>query len=162
MNLDELVDEFTSYVRTFLVKECGTKKNPTKRATTQKNPRSKFSRTYYRLRKRLRRLKSMLKTLRKKPHQNKTNIKRLYYQKRALLRSIARRKKAETKIWEAKQRLKTQRLFNKDHYSFCKHLFSKNSSGEPQFDKNTCENHFKQTYSDPLRGFKYTPPKGLT
>ena len=126
VNLDTLVDDSALFIRTFLEKECGIKKKTKKKSVPSARPT--FSRTYYRLRARKRKLRSTIKKIRKTLPLDVKLLAKLKYQRRALIRSLARRKKAELKIFEAKQLLKTQSAFNKNPHRFSKNLFSSSSN----------------------------------
>ena len=88
-------------------------------------------------------------------------LKKLKYQKRALLRRISRRKKAETEINKAKKTFHSQKAFNKNPHKYSKKIFSAKTKDEPSFDHVACEKHFSKTYSDKKRTKKYAPPPGL-
>merc|ERR1712228_978325 len=101
------------------------------------------------IRKTKRRLISAMKKAKK---ENNINLlKKLKYQKRALLRRISRRKKAETEINKAKKTFHSQKAFNKNRHRYSKKIFSAQTKGEPSFDQEAGEKHYKKTYSDKNR-----------
>merc|ERR1712083_1263342 len=94
----------------------------------------------------------------KKKSKNTKILKKLKYQKRALLRRISRRKKAETEIKKAKRTFISQKAFNKNPHIFSKKIFSTQSNGDPLFDQRSCEEHFRKTYTDKNRKKIDNPP----
>merc|ERR1712228_554938 len=103
----------------------------------------------YKLRAKKRSILSAIKKAKKS--KNTKILKKLKYQKRALLRRISRRKKAETEINKAKKTFHSQKAFNKNPHKYSKKNFSAKTKGEPSFDQEACENHFRKTYSDKNR-----------
>ena len=139
---------------------CGTKPVHNNNNNNKKKPRPKFSRTYYKLRAKKRCILSAIKKAKKS--NNIAILKKLKYQKRALLRRISRRKKAEAEIHKAKRTYQSQKAFNDNPHRYAKKIFSSQTKGEPTFDKETCENHFRKTYTDTNRTKIYNPPPGLS
>ena len=88
-----------------------------------------------------------LKKTKKLPY-CKVKMKKLAYKKRALLRRLSGGKKAEMDINKSKRTYHEQKAFNKNPYRYPKKLVPSSNKGSPEFDKKTCEGHFKKTYSD--------------
>ena len=71
-----------------------------------------------------------MKKIKKFPD-NKANLRKMKYQKRALLRRISRRKNAETEIIKTKKNYHEQKAFNKNPNIYSKKLFSSQSKSSP-------------------------------
>ena len=57
---------------------------------------------------------------------------------------------------------KQKENFFEDPWKFRKQVLGGvESSGEPQFSKETCEDFFKSKYVDEHRDYEYAPPPGL-
>ena len=156
LSTDELCDSFTTLLREFLESECGVKNNTiskNKKKTHIKKP----SKIYQKLRKQKRKLRSAFRKA-KREHASKKTLSKLNFLKRSISRAINRIRKKEKSVSDANQFVKSQSAFNANPHRFANRTFrnNKNAKSAPKFNAETCEAHFKKTYSDPSRGHTYT------
>ena len=95
----------------------------------------------------------------KKKNQNAgPTLKELYKVIRAHSDYVKLSKKSSEKVDTQKQKEK----FFEDPWKFGKQVLDGvESSGEPDFSKETCEEFFKSKYVVPNRDYEYEPPPGL-
>ena len=109
---------------------------------------SRYSKRYYKLRAQKRKLRSEFRKA-KRENASKTVLSKLNNAKRSISRTLKRLRKKEQHDASAKQFSKYQKAFNTNPHTYAKKTFNpQQKTGSPQFDKTTCEDFFKHTYSD--------------
>ena len=154
------MDSFTNSVRNILVDEFGIRETKQKPKLPQK-VRKKTSKTFRKLRSQKRKIRMALKKA-KRDNKGRKYIAKLHYIRRNIIRSMNRIRKHEEKIQKADQLYRNQKAFNTDHNRFAKKLFSESKSSTPTFSSDTCEDFFRNTYSDEFRDTRYTPPNNMS
>ena len=154
--IDELAEQQSKLIYSFLFDECGPVPPPSMRTDrSAKRPPHR----HQKLRKQKNKLLKQVKLLKKSG--KITEMRKARSDLSRISRELVRINKHAQIAAQTYDRIRSQLSFNDDRFKFAKRVFQNVNSCRPSVDKTETENHFKDTYSDGERSSNYTPPPGL-
>ena len=151
INCHELMEEFDSYIYTYLTQYCPQEEKQITRQKYQRRP----NRGLEKLRNQKKQCRKELKRLKNEGLEHLQYYKYLMRQWRDLMKKHNKLRLAVSKGEKAKAQKRTEKLFRKDPHKFAQNVFRKKVARAPTFSKAVAQEFYTRTYHDADREHMY-------